>query len=766
MAKAKKSVKKFKQRQTKLTKVTKNNKNNSGPGKSTKAQPNKKGGRFEKGKNAKRGENENKQVASRGNGGNGGNKKENKVKIIDELEEFVSEKGPQEEMGSSEDEEMDNDGEEELMSEELSEDSEEENDKLFESMDVEEDQKEYDSSSDSEPDEKEEKKGGKGIENVERKEDEEEDDEDDEEEDDEEDEEEDEEEEDDDEEHEEEDQEEARQKERRKKVKEAKKTNIKEAKNLKSDMDKLKEKDPEFYEFMKENDPDALDFAIESEDDDDEDGDKIEEGTTIITNSMLQKWEKEMEGNSKTINKKILHAFKSASTKDEKEKGGLKQKYLITNPQVFHRLMKMVVDKFPQEIQAIPEKDNQKRRGEMVRTYMVGLLRNIQQIADDEMVAYMIRQSRTLARDFGMHAKASREFVKEMLRLYGARESSEEVSKEAAGLLGEMVNSGEIIKDVILKGVYLSYVRHSNVTGIHSIAKVEQMRQSAVELYTTCNDYNSVYSHAFMYIRQLAVGLRAAMHLNTKDAYQKVYNWQFVNSLKFWADLLSHSCGGSAPAAASDALEPLIYPLIQVVLGVSKLIPTAKYFPLCLHCIEILTQLSASTRIYIPVLPLVISIIQSPDFTSKKRPAKAVLKQINLELYIKCPKQYEHTAVYLDCVLDRLLLLLTTYLRVYSNSVAFDSLVIPLVVVLKKWKKLHGRNFTKFSTMLTSLLDKINANTTFILSQPCDLPSTDPAFLYLNHIDPDSTPVGKYALSLSSIHNHQKSILLDSSSNS
>lgn len=59
-----------------------------------------------------------------------------------------------------------------------------------------------------------------------------------------------------------------------------------------------------------------------------------------------------------------------------------------------------------------------------------------------------------------------------------------------------------------------------------------------------------------------------------------------------------------------EPFKPLVYPLIQVIDSTINLIPTARYYPLRLHCIDLYIQIASATGVYIPAGPLLLDIIE------------------------------------------------------------------------------------------------------------------------------------------------------------
>lgn len=153
--------------------------------------------------------------------------------------------------------------------------------------------------------------------------------------------------------------------------------------------------------------------------------------------------------------------------------------------------------------------------------------------------------------------------------------------------------------DMVLKTMYMAYVKNCKFMSKTTLPEVNFMRRSLTEMFTL--DVNVSYQHVFLYIRQLAIHLRTAVTVHKKENIQAVYNWQFVNSIHLWANLLTVTCN-------KPQLQPLIYPLIQVAVGVIKLLPTAQYYPLRFHIVEILIELSRDTAIFIPILPFLLEV--------------------------------------------------------------------------------------------------------------------------------------------------------------
>ena len=231
------------------------------------------------------------------------------------------------------------------------------------------------------------------------------------------------------------------------------------------------------------------------------------------------------------------------------------------------------------------------------------------------------------------------------------------------------------------------------------------MRRSLSELMSL--DKKAAYNHAFVYVRQLSISLRNALAVQKKEAVQSVYNWQFVHSLHLWAHFF-----GTAHTS-NDALEPLIYPLVQVVTGTIKLVYVSKYYPLRFHLCSILSKLSAESGKFIPVLPYYLEILNKYNFN--KKTTKVSMKPVDLGNILRISKGQLLENGAKDSIMDKVYLGVFEYLSYQAHKIAFPELVIPALVQMKDFlKRCKVANYCK---KVKQLVDKIEENAKYITNK-------------------------------------------------
>ncbi|KAJ2965809.1 hypothetical protein NQ176_g10442 [Zarea fungicola] len=142
-------------------------------------------------------------------------------------------------------------------------------------------------------------------------------------------------------------------------------------------MDALAEKDPEFYKFLKENDPDALDFddnadlaevdelsAGEDSEADEQDEDEVQPkkkqkqnkkteqnvdtDSNELTTAILAKWRKSMqEDKSLRATRQVVLAFRCAAHLNEDGDDDSEQKWTINSAEVFNDVLLLALKEIP-----------------------------------------------------------------------------------------------------------------------------------------------------------------------------------------------------------------------------------------------------------------------------------------------------------------------------------------------------------------------------------------------------------------------------------
>lgn len=230
--------------------------------------------------------------------------------------------------------------------------------------------------------------------------------------------------------------------------------------------------------------------------------------------------------------------------------------------------------------------------------YLKDLLKLLSGVTSDNILTVLLKHLHQMSVYVACFNSISKRALKKLIALWS---SSEETVRVLAFLciLRITRNQQAALLDLVLKAMYLTYVKNCKFVSPSTWPGINFMRRSLVEMFTL--DLNVSYRHVFLYIRQLAIHLRNAIVVQKIENRQAVYNWQFVNSLHLWADLISATSN-------KPQLQPLLYPLVMVITNTIKLVPTHQYYPLRFHCVEILINLSRETDTFIPILPFIVEV--------------------------------------------------------------------------------------------------------------------------------------------------------------
>ncbi|KAJ3152061.1 Nucleolar Complex 2 protein [Geranomyces variabilis] len=508
----------------------------------------------------------------------------------------------------------------------------------------------------------------------------------------------------------------------------------------KAELEELAQKDPSFFKFLQENDQELLAFTKEEEqiDTDDEEAAQSREveegsdgeadsgdGTILVTKEMIARWRASITQNySLRALRKALLAFRAAAAAGDPDQESTFT-YKVEGGAIFNSLLLLCVRHAPSVFdyhiaggvmepgkvrKGLPSNSPKwKKIQPLVKSFLTNLLRLLKSMTDATVVKFVLRESDGSAPYFACFPKLGKDYVRQMLHFWtSADEEIRIVSFLCIRRLAVACPTPYL--DLTIKGTFRAFADQSRNTSIHTWTAINFMINCIVELAGL--HIPTTYQHAFMYIRQMAMLLRTAITTKTKDSFKKVYNWQFVHSLRLWARVLSTYCDPKNPleSAGGAALRPLIYPLVQVSIGVMRLKPSSRFFPLRFHCVKALVQLMKHTNTFIPVASHLFEILESAELRSKARPS--TLKALDFSLAIKAPNQYLGTRTYQVGVVEQVVSLLFEYYGAFALSISFPELAVPAVLQLKRYTK-RSKNF-QTNKAIQQLVEKIEQNTVYI----------------------------------------------------
>ena len=388
----------------------------------------------------------------------------------------------------------------------------------------------------------------------------------------------------------------------------------------------------------------------------------------------------------------------------------------------------------------------------LLKSHTVSLHHLLDNLSDDSTLRMTLESLLSLLPYILSFKKVVREVTRTVSSVWADSANNEMTRLSAFLVLRRLVViSDPSIREAVLKQTYQGLIKGARNTTIHNLQGINLMKNTASELWGL--DPNVGYTTGFAFVRQLAIHLRQSITNKTKDSYKTVYNWQYIHSLDFWSRVVSAHCESlrEAEAGKESPLRPLIYPIVQVTIGAMRLIPTAQYFPLRFQLVRSLLRISSATSTYVPLAPVLVEVLNSAEM--KKPPKPATLKALEFSTTIRATKAYLRTRIYQDGVGEQVAELLSEFFSLWAKNIAFPELVLPVIVMLKRWvkamtKKNGGNRNAKINSLIALLIQKLEANAKWIEEKrtKVEFAPNDRAGVegFLKDVDWEKSPLGAY----------------------
>eukprot|EP00762_Andalucia_godoyi_P003089 ANDGO_01065.mRNA.1 Nucleolar complex protein 2 homolog len=536
----------------------------------------------------------------------------------------------------------------------------------------------------------------------------------------------------------------------------------------KQELEDLKKKDPEFFAFLKKNDPRLVEFGndIIGEDDDnnnDEDDDNDETGDANgnedlseddnadaeesrqksgtkkaskkeLTTAMIDEWEAKITGKdiSPQVLKKLLLAFRSAchvsDVDTDKSQNQLKHSYRIETGALYNKIIVCCLRSVPMAIyrmsggseadlekSPVPLPKNMKgwKKSEIfAKSFLGNLLHLMSGFSSPSMILFTLRQLGSAIPLLCSFTLYTRKCMK--LLLQWLSHTDEKVALRAYLCVRSLgVNAPSPFMVSVMKGVYMTAVRASKSLNYITLPRITFLTQCVVDLWGA--ELTTAYQLAFIYIRQCAIHLRNALMHPTHESFSTVYNWQFIQSLRIWTAVLSQYSDKDHP------LRPLVFPLVQTISAAIRLVPTGRFFPLRFACVKMLNTLSRHTGFYIPVFPFLLEV--AAHFTDSKvskdgSGSMASSKIVDLTCLLRVSKTILRSRGYHDACLAEMLELCTEQYAILARSIAFPEMTFITLKSLKKFAK--DTRSPAIKKKIGALIDKLEENSRLIVKKRDD----------------------------------------------
>ncbi|MBA0796935.1 hypothetical protein Gohar_007665, partial [Gossypium harknessii] len=509
------------------------------------------------------------------------------------------------------------------------------------------------------------------------------------------------------------------------------------AKEHKEQLERLQKKDPEFYQYLQQYGKDLLTFDDEDEDFDDdaevdmEDAENQLDDETyqhdipeeeekpsknVLTTEMVNSWCKSIREDEKlSAVHSIMKAFRTACHYGDDTGTDSSAKFAVMSSSVFNKIMLFTLsemDRILRKLLKLPASGGKKETiielmntkqwknyNHLVKSYLGNALHVLNQMTDTKMISFTLRRLQYSSVFLAAFPSLLRKYIKVALHFWGT--GGDALPVVSFLFLRDLcVRLGSDCLDECFRGIYKAYVLNCHFVNASKLQHIQFLANCVIELVRV--DLPTAYQHAFVFIRQLAMLLRDALNMKTKEAYRKVYEWKFINCLELWT--------GAICTYSSEAdFRPLAYPLTQIISGVARLVPTARYFPLRLRCVKMLNRISAATGTFIPVSMLLLDMLEMKELN--RPPTGGVGKAVDLRTTLKASKPILKTRAFQEACVLSVVEELAEHLAQWSYSVAFFELSFIPAVRLRSFCKCT--KVERFRKEMRHLIRKIEANDEF-----------------------------------------------------
>lgn len=520
------------------------------------------------------------------------------------------------------------------------------------------------------------------------------------------------------------------------------------------ELEDLRERDPDFFKFLQQNDSGLLDFDASDEDEDepesgddddleedinsldDEGGDDEgeneedeEEGPRVVvevTEDLVVSTLKRATSGSLSALKQLLAIFRAACIPTGSEgDSAIVSRFTVNSPELYDFVMTRVIENAHRSFYSVlnltrgkvsrdvviklGSHEKWKKVQGLVLSFFKSVLHILGGLAttqqNREVVVYLVSGIESYIPLLAPMPRLTKALLKSLLALWcdGPAPNTDPTHSRGHCFLRirqmAILLPGTVAEDAF-KGLYTTFAKSCKVYSEAAEPSIAFMIQCISELYQT--DVALAYQQGFVFIRQMALHLRGAYVKKTPDALKQIQNWQYLNCLRVWTRVV-------CAMPESNALGPLVFPLSQLVLGLLALSTSVSFIPLRFHLISLLQLIAAHSQVFIPLAPKIREVLDMHDLVSKPTPSTELAPK--LQYLIKFPAGAASKPAVRDAIVQEVASFLRQDAEIYRYHVGVPEYLYMSIRKLRAYCK-HCK-ISKWRDLLKiviSQLDDISAN--------------------------------------------------------
>ena len=429
----------------------------------------------------------------------------------------------------------------------------------------------------------------------------------------------------------------------------------------------LRDNDPSMLEFARDEDSDDedIDDDVASDDDDeeeeeegddddnegamegsDDDDDGIAMGSGMkrgakdkaavtVTPELVDTLIRDAKKGSLASLKSLLTAFRSACIpSSDTDKAAKSREYVLASPEIYQVVMTQVMAHSHEaiysmlglapnarpsnaQLKALPKHAKWKKLQMQVLGFFKSILHVLASLADSnlnaEISVFLLSHLEPYIFLLAPLPRLVKGTLKILLGIWSQDANTEEDSFNARGYAFLRIRQITMTlpgtaMDECMRCIYLSFARNCRNYSEQNASTILFMIESITEVYSI--DAAMAYQHAFLFVRQLALHLRAAMIKKSAEKSKELVGWQFVNCLRLWTHVMCAMPG-------DDRLGQLVYPLTQIIQGVLLAATSSVALPVRFHLVEFLQRLAAHSQLFIPTFRVALEVLEVPELQAK-----------------------------------------------------------------------------------------------------------------------------------------------------